>query len=190
MTSSTEREQIHRRKKIAEALSRSAHDANIFNNEDRRELEELINDYFVGDSDKEKESVDANDVCVETSVRNTCQPSETDELDTDSEEETPLVEATAPKTDIDINDETSLTAKSEHLKVEVFDCTKSATFTPSSSDTSSTSGQATKTGCIGQFTSEEILARRLNMTQFSEGKCIIPSLSHLFSCSLINTLKC
>ena len=159
-------------------------------------MEELINDYFVGDSDEEKESVDGNDVCVETGVRNTCQPSETDESDTDSED-TPLVEATAPETDIDINDETSLAPDSERLKVEVFDCkcqnrfaSKSATFTPSSSDSSSTSGQATKTGCIGQFTSEDIFARRLNMTQFSEGKCIIPSLSHLFSCSLINTLKC
>ena len=118
MASSTECEQIYRLKKIADALSRSAHDANIFNNKDRRELEELINDYF----DEEKESIDGNDVSVETGVRNTCQPSETDESDTDSEEETPLVEATALETDIDINDETSLAPDSERLKVEMFDC--------------------------------------------------------------------
>jgi hypothetical protein len=142
--------------------------ANINDADDSESLEELIREYFStpaaeDDHSSEEESEGEGESCAELTEGEEEMISESDDsqsdVGSDSESDQPLVE------DCGINSETADISEhpdEEMRKVEGFDCRckmKKVTVPESG-----------KKGCIAQFSDAEVLARRLDMKEFTEGK--------------------
>ncbi|KAL8561427.1 hypothetical protein ACOMHN_037324 [Nucella lapillus] len=144
---------------LANALN-NARGENVLDEEN--EIVALINDYFLdGDNEIKKSSSDSES---DDEPASCLQLDPSEGVDFDDEEETPLVDASLPDYQIEIN---VLQPDIHKLKVDSFDCEWSigaAKVAKTEGEVSTSSGPGhAKLGCIRQFMEDELLTRRLDI---------------------------
>ena len=155
---------------LVKALN-SAKSANILDQGDTENIAELINEYFTNicqDDTSSDEAEDEDDDDKQLEENDTADSHTDSGSDSDSEIESddePLTEV-IPFSNDEANDCDSIHVDAEKVRVQNFDCKCKI----KSSSVDSCSSVNRHVGCIAQFSEDDILARRLDMKEFTEGR--------------------
>jgi len=167
---------------LCKALN-SARGANILDSEDSDQLQNLIIDYFSTPSAENGDEVSDEDDCEgENELVNSGSDSESDDA--------PLVDTQVSLVDVDVADCAQFNSDQDYLRVVNFDCKckirsawdgRGTQSTSTSSECAASDLSTSKKGCISQFATHEVLSKRMEMAEMTEGTfsciCLCKSLS-------------
>jgi len=167
---------------LCKALN-SARGANILDSEDSDQLQNLIIDYFSTPSAENGDEVSDEDDCEsENELVNSGSDSESDDA--------PLVDTQVSLVDVDVADCAQFNSDQDYLRVVDFDCKckirsawdgRGTQSTSTSSECAASDLSTSKKGCISQFATHEVLSKRMEMAEMTEGTfsciCLCKSLS-------------
>ena len=151
---------------LVKALN-SAKSANILDQGDTENIAELINEYFTNicqddtSSDEAEDEDDDDKQLEENDIADSHSDSDS-EIESDDE----LLTEVIPFSNDEANDCDSIHVDAEKVRVQNFDCKCKI----KSSSVDSCSSVNRHVGCIAQFSEDDILARRLDMKEFTEGR--------------------
>lgn len=175
---------------LCKALN-SARGANILDSEDSDQLQNLIIDYFSTPSAENGDEVSDEDDCEGENELVNSEESTCDEGGSDSEsDDAPLVNTQVSLGDVDVANCAQFNSDQDYLRVVNFDCKckirsawdgRGTQSTSTSSECAASDLSTSKKGCISQFATHEVLSKRMEMAEMTEGTfsciCLCKSLS-------------